>query len=110
MAQQDPVEVEEPYTATAGADGTAVISASPTTNLRAWLVTQVSIECTSATASSTCTLRKNGNLITPLAPGADAAAGDPAVSLATSDVLTVEWSGLPVGAPCSAYLIYQEIR
>lgn len=71
-----------------------------------WTVTQVSVEIASTTAGGSCTLRKNGYLVSPLVVGADAASGDPPVVLLPTDVLTVEWRNVTVGAVGKVSLTY----
>jgi len=60
-------------------------------------VTQVSNEMVGA-GSAQCTLRLNDTLICPLAASRDAATGEPFIWLNPGDLLTVVWTGAPVGA------------
>lgn len=57
-------------------------------------------------SGSICSLRRNGALISALVPTGGAAGGDPPVWLWPGDVLTVEWSGAPVGATGKMVVIY----
>lgn len=64
-------------------------------------VTQVTAEMptvgNSSAAGAICTLRLNGNLISPLVPTGDAASGDPPIWVGPGDELTVTWSAAPAG-------------
>jgi hypothetical protein len=99
---------DQDYDTVVAADGTATISISPNTVLRPWVVTQVSIELDGASGYVTCVMRKNGKLVTPMIAVADAAAGDPPVTLAVTDVLTIEWAGAVPGSKATAYVMYHE--
>lgn len=99
---------DQDYDAITGADGIATISISPVTNLRRWTVTQVSVEMPGATGFVTCTMRKNGQFITPLVASGDAAAGDPPILLNASDTLTITWAGAVPGAQARALVLYTE--
>src|SRR5256885_8238975 len=95
------------YSVLIGASGTGTITITTGRQVE-WTVTQVSVEITSTNTGTTCVLRKNGSLITPLVPSGDAATGDPPVSLWPTDQLTVTWTGAPVGAVARAYIFYEE--
>lgn len=98
-------EYEATGTADANGDLTLVVRAQ---SRQRWTVTQVSIECTTAPAGAECNLRKNGKLITPMVPNADAAGGDPPIKIAGSDRLTVEWTQLDPGNVGDVFLIYDD--
>lgn len=85
------------FTATANASGAAVVTIKTRTRLQTWTVTQVSVEMPSAPIGTTCELRRNGFLVTPLVGTGDAASGDPPVILRGTDVLTVTWAGATPG-------------
>lgn len=98
------------YTAVATGAGLATVTIAPDRR-EVWSVSQVSMEMSAATSGTTCTLRKNGSLVSPLVAQADSAAGDPPVVLLPlkNDRLTVEWVGAPVGAVGSVYIIYDQL-
>lgn len=85
-----------------GAGGTCTITIRPT-NQVIWTVSQVTIEMvpqpedSQVPSGAVCNLRKNGYLVTPMVPNADAAGGDPPMQILPSDILTVEWSGCQPG-------------
>lgn len=91
MAQQPP------WTggATADATGRAVVTFQPRAN-QVNKVTQVAAEMAGAVAA-TGAIRRNGSLVSPFVPTGDAAGGDPPIWLWPGDLLTVEWTGAPVG-------------
>lgn len=94
--------------ATVDAAGQATITITP--QFKPWLVSQVSIEMLTAPAGSTCFLRKRGQLISPLIAAADAAGGDPPVTIYPGEALTVEWAGCTPGDQAYATAIYQVIE
>lgn len=85
-------------TASVGSNGRCTVTIRPTNSV-VWTVSQVTIEMLpqpitdSIPSGLSCYLRKNGYMVTPMVPNADAAGGDPAIQLLPSDVLTVEWTG-----------------
>lgn len=85
------------YTATVNASGVATVTIKTRTRLQTWTVTQVSVEMTTAPIGSTCELRRNGFLVTPLIGTGDAASGDPPVILRGTDTCTVTWNGATPG-------------
>ena len=101
-------QIEQTFDAIVDPSGVATIEIQCSNGLRPWVVTQVSIELEGADGSVVCTLRKNGNLITPLFPAGDAAAGDPPVKLSPQDRMTVEWTGAEPGTQAKAYVLYDE--
>ncbi len=94
---------------TVAADGTAVIRIRPG-GLYPWNVTQVTAENKDAPAGATCSLRRNGFLVTPLVPNGDAGAGDPPVPIDPQDDLTVEWAGCTPGQLVRALIFFDQIR
>lgn len=88
---------DKPVTVTIGADGTGTARFKVTNGLDTWKVQQVSVELQAAPVGATCYVRKNGNLVTPIIPTADTAAGEPYVTLLPSDELTVKWEGCTPG-------------
>lgn len=85
------------YTATVNASGVATVTIKTRTRLQTWTLQQVSVEMATAPIGSTCELRRNAFLVTPLIGTGDAASGDPPVVLRGSDVATVKWSGATPG-------------
>lgn len=90
----------------AAGTGTAPLSGGGSAMLR---VRQVSVELAAAPAGSTCALRLNGFLVTPLVPTGDASAGDPPVLVSPGDELTVEWTGCTPGTVGRVLMIYDEV-
>jgi len=76
-----------------------------------WVMQQVSVAMdttgVASAGSAVCVLKKNGVLVSPLVATADAASGDPPVVIRGSDKMTVEWTGAPVGARCSVFIVYE---
>lgn len=100
-----------PFSATADATGAAQIVISPGTRQRTWIVSQVAIEVVGAApVGATATLRKNGNLVSPMIAQADTAGGDPPVTIRGYDQLTVTWAGLTPGMTVRGFAIYDEER
>ncbi len=85
------------YTVTVPASGTATVTIRTRTRLQTWILQQVSVEMSTAPIGTTCELRRNGFLVTPLIGTGDAAAGDPPVMLRGTDVVTVTWNGATPG-------------
>lgn len=92
------------------ADGTAMITVRVSNGIGRWTVTQVSTEMGSAPIGSTCELRKNGSMVTPMIATGDVAGGDPPVVLNAADALTVSWAGCTPGDVASAFVIYDDGR
>lgn len=93
------------FSAVVGVSGTATISVRPD-NRRAWVVSQASTELANAPSGSTCTLRKNGSLITTMVAAGDVAEGAPPIRLGTSDVMTIAWAGCSPGSVAKVYLVF----
>lgn len=93
---------------TVGAGGTATATITTRTALQTWTVSQVSVEMPGAPIGSTCDLRKEGALITPLIATGDAATGDPPVILRSGERLTVNFAGCTVGTVGTVYVIYDD--
>lgn len=89
------------------AGGTLVLSWKPQ-GRQNWLVQQVSVNMPAPPAGATCTLKKNGNVITPLVPGQDAAGGDPPILQRTYDRMSVEWTGCTPGATGQIFVVYDD--
>jgi hypothetical protein len=68
-------------------------------------VSQVAAEMASA-GTAVCKIRRNGSLVTPIVASGGAAAGDPPIWLWPGDVMTVEWTGAPVGAVGKVTVFY----
>lgn len=102
------VPQDQYYVGTVAADGILELTIMP--GFKPWLVQQVTIEMLTAPAGSTCFLRKRGLLITPLISAADAAAGDPPITLYQGEPLTVEWAGCTPGDQGTATVIYQIVE
>lgn len=109
MPREPRTGLDDSAFAVADSAGSCIVRISPPA--MPWRVTQVSIEVDGdgAPAGATCTLRKNGRIITPLVPDVDAAGGDPPVPLRTNDVLTVEWVNLDPGQRGTVNYFYDEI-
>jgi len=102
------VPQDRSYVATVDAAGTAVITVL--SGFKPWLISQVSIEMLTAPAGSVCMLRKRGQLITPLIPSADAAAGDPPITLYPGEPLTITWTGATPNDQGQATVIYELVE
>lgn len=76
------------------------------TRQQTWQVAQVAVECQAAPSGSTCVMRKNGRVVTPLVPNLDAAGGDPPITLRPADLLTITWTGLVGGEVAQANYFY----
>lgn len=109
MVTTSQVPKDQTYVATVDAAGDATITITPT-GFKPWLVSQVSIDMLTAPVGATCFLRKRGQMVTPLIPAADVAAGDPPVTLYQGEPLTVEWSGCTPGDQGQALVVYQLIE
>lgn len=108
MSDAFPYPFDQGYTATVDAAGEARVPIDSGGQL-SWLVTQVSIELATAPAGSTCSLRKNGKLVTPLVPTGDAASGDPPILLRPGEILAVEWTGCTPGDSADVFIVYSKI-
>lgn len=93
---------------TVPASGTVTATITTRTALQKWTVSQVSVEMATAPIGATCTLRKDSALVTPLIPTGDAATGDPPITLRSGQQLTVTFTGCPVGAIGTVYVIYDD--
>lgn len=93
----------------ASAGGIATVTIK-TNGYDTWTISQVSVEMATAPVGSTCALRQNGYLVTPLIATGDAATGDPPITLLPSDVATVQWSGVTPGSIGKVFLIYDDGR
>ncbi|SRR6266540_2607250 len=99
-----------PYTSTpANASGRAVASIRAS-GMRHWNITQVSVELPLAPVGATCSIRRNGRLVSPIIPTGDVASGEPPVPLGPGDEMTVEWAGCTPGQVGSGLVIYDEVR
>lgn len=102
---------DQPYSDTADAAGTAVISIRPT-NRRPWTVTQYSAEVGNFVSGIKVMVRKNGRLITPIildtASGSGVAAGDPPVKLLASETSTVTFTGMTPGDTAHVWISYDD--
>lgn len=99
------------YSATVNSAGAATLTVRPT-GTRPWVVAQVSVELVAGTAASVAALavgelRKNGSLIAPFVAQGDAVAGDPPVSLAPTDEMTIEWTNATPGNRAAALVIFE---
>lgn len=99
---------ETPYSQLVGVAGTATINVRVLGGIQTWTITQVSVEEPNAPAGATCELRKNGNLISPLIPTGDVAAGDPPVKLRPGDTMTLVWTGCTAGSVAKAFVMYDD--
>jgi hypothetical protein len=95
------------YSAKVSAGGAATVTVRPP-SVRHWVVAQVSVEMPNAPSGATCSVRKNGYLITPVIPTGDVAAGDPYVDLDPTDTLTIEWLSCTPDDIGKVLLFYQE--
>lgn len=105
MAERRP----EPYSAAVDGAGRAVVTIRPP-RLQRWVVSQVSMEMASAPVGSTCALRLNGRMVTPLISTGDVASGEPYTTVYPTDSLTVEWAGCTPGDVGSVLMFYTEER
>lgn len=96
-----------PYSVVVGASGNGTISVQTGRQVE-WVISQVSIEMTSVNSGTLCALRKNGSLVTPMVAAGDAATDSPPITLWPTDVMTIEWTGAPVGAVGKALIFYDE--
>lgn len=96
------------YSVTVGAGGTATLAIQTGSNFQSWTVSQVSVEMATAPIGSTCSLRKNGVLISPLIPTGDAASGDPPIQLRPGETMTVVWTGCTPGSVGTVFLVYDD--
>lgn len=94
------------YTTTATAAGVAEIEHRPRSANRQ-IVKQVAVE-TPGRSGGIASIRINGFLITPVTASMDAAGGDPPIPLDPGDVMTVLWTGMPVGQLCKATVFWEE--
>lgn len=99
---------DQTYTAVTAASGKCTATVRTERRLT-YLISQVSNEMLSAPVGCTCTLRKNGYLISVMIAAADTAAGDPPVLILPSDVLTVEWVGATPGALGKVMIFYEVV-
>jgi hypothetical protein len=95
------------YTGKVGAAGTATITVQ-TRSMRAWEISQISVELAAAPTGATADIRKNGYLVTPVIPTGDTAAGDPPVRILPTDSLTINWYGCTNGQIAKATVFYEE--
>lgn len=91
--------------ATADADGAATITYRPR-SAGLTKVTQVSPECVNG-SGALGRIRRNGALVTPFNPVADACSQPPEVWLWPGDELTAEWTGLTAGDACAATVYFE---
>lgn len=73
-----------------------------------WTIEQIGVESTTTTTGARCTIRLNGNLVTPLVPNADAAAEQPYIEVQPTDVIGAYWTGLSAGDRCDATFYYRQ--
>lgn len=100
---------DKQYSATANASGIATVTVSTNSRMRDWTVQQISIEMDSAPIGSTCSIRKNGALVTLMVPNGDAATGDPPILLrGQTDQITVTWTGVLPGSVGSVLVVYDD--
>ena len=98
------------YSGAVDADGNLEITFGPGSRTVQWVVSQVSVEMTTAPAGATCALREGIQLVTPLVPTGDTASGEPAIVLRGGDTLTATWAGCTEGDTGRVYVIYDESR
>jgi hypothetical protein len=108
MVTTSEVPKDQSYVATVDAAGDATVTITP--GFKPWLVSQVSTDMRTAPAGAVCGLFKRGQLITPLIAAADAAGGDPPVTIYPGEALTVEWTGCTPGDQGQATVIYQVVE
>jgi hypothetical protein len=100
---------DQPFTAVVNASGVATVTFKPPTQRANYIVQQVSVEYSTAPIGCTCDVRKNGNLISPLIPTGDAAAGDPPIPLSGgSDIMRVTFRGATVGEVVNVFIVYDD--
>jgi hypothetical protein len=99
---------ELPLSAVVNGSGVATITVTVTGGIQTWTIQQISVEEPTAPAGATCVIRKNGNLITPIIPTGDTAAGDPPIILRPSDTLTIVWTGCTSGRVAKAFVMFDD--
>jgi hypothetical protein len=103
MAERRP----EAYSAVVTGAGRAVVTIRPP-RLQRWIVSQVSVEMPTGPVGSTCALRLNGRMVTPLISTGDVASGEPYTTVYPTDQLTVEWDGCTPGDVGTVLMFYTE--
>lgn len=98
---------DQAYSTIAVTGGTAIIEITTGSRRNLWKVTQISLDA--PTASGLAKIKKNGSQVTPTIAANGVASGEPPVELLPGDKLTIEWSGLTVGALVKALVFYDEI-
>lgn len=100
-------QFNEAYSAVVNSSGIAEVTIRPP-RVQSWTVSQVSVEMTTAPIGSSCMIRKNGSMITPLVSTGDVASGEPYVQLLATDTLTVRWESVTPGDVGKVYMFYSE--
>lgn len=93
------------YSAAVDANGDATIRVLTRSRVP-WVVGQVSIEMPDAPSGATCTIRKNGAIITPMIATSDVAAGEPYILLNDTDTLSIEWENCTAGLVGKATVLF----
>lgn len=97
------------YFGITAANGTCTVTIQAKQRQQIWNVQQLSAELPGAPVGSTCVLRHNGRLVTPLVATGDVAAGDPPIPLqGVSDTMQVIWTGCPAGAQGLVWIVYDD--
>jgi hypothetical protein len=94
--------------ATAKADGTAVVSISPTKSGVQWAIGQIAVESAQASQTAEATVRVNGRLYTSAQFLPMTASGQPALMLQAADIMTVEFTNLTPGDTAEVSCWYNE--
>ncbi len=100
--------VDDPYTARVLANGTATVRFKTSNTRQRFTVQQVTVEYPTAPLGCVCSIRKNGNLVSPMIPTGDAASGDPPIVLSQNDIMTVVFSSATPNDTVSVFIIYDD--
>lgn len=109
MAGLDQLNQNVTYTGQVDSSGNLTLTISSRNSIVNWVVSQVSVEMSTAPVGAVCTLRKGGYFVTFLIPTGDAAGGDPPIYLRPGESMTVEWTGCTSGDTGAAFVVYDQI-
>jgi len=101
---------DQSFSATVAASGTAVVTIRVPSRTRKWVITQLSGEIDDAAAPLLARVDKNGYLVSNFIARGDTLAGEPPVTLLSSDTLTVTWENCTPGKVAQVFIFYDEVR